>query len=82
MEAQSQRLAVLATNLAGIPELVIDGETGVLVPPDDAAALAQAIERLLRDRDSRARIAAAGFERVRSRFAMDRGIADLEQRFS
>jgi glycosyltransferase involved in cell wall biosynthesis len=81
MEAQSQRLAVVATNLAGIPELVIDGETGALAPPDDATALAQTIERLLRDAGLRARMAAAGFQRVRSRFAMDRGIADLEQRF-
>jgi glycosyltransferase involved in cell wall biosynthesis len=38
MEAQSQRLPVIATNLAGIPELVIDGETGTLVPADDAPA--------------------------------------------
>jgi glycosyltransferase involved in cell wall biosynthesis len=82
MEAQSQRLAVLATNLAGIPELVIDGETGALVPPDDAAALAQAMERLLRDAALRDRMATAGYQRVRGLFAMDRGIADLERRFS
>jgi glycosyltransferase involved in cell wall biosynthesis len=81
MEAQSQRLAVIATNLAGIPELVIDGETGVLVPPDDAPALAAAIEALLRDPDRRARLAEAGTQRVRSAFAMDRGIDDLERRF-
>jgi glycosyltransferase involved in cell wall biosynthesis len=80
MEAQSQRLPVIATNLAGIPELVIDGETGVLAPADDAAALSRAIERLLRDGSLRERMAAAGFRRVRDRFAMDRGIADLEQR--
>jgi glycosyltransferase involved in cell wall biosynthesis len=81
MEAQSQRLAVVATEIAGIPELVIDGETGSLVPPDDAPALAGAIERLLRDPALRARYAAAGFARVRSRFSMERGIADLERRF-
>jgi glycosyltransferase involved in cell wall biosynthesis len=81
MEAQSQQLAVVATNLAGIPELVIDGETGALVPPDDASSLAAAIERLLRDAAARARMAEAGFARVRSRFSMDRGIADLERRF-
>ena len=81
MEAQSQRLPVIATNLAGIPELVIDGETGALVPPDNAPALAQAIERLLRDGSLREGMAAAGFRRVRDMFAMDRGIADLERRF-
>jgi glycosyltransferase involved in cell wall biosynthesis len=81
MEAQSQRLPVIATNLAGIPELVIDGETGVLVPADDAPALARAIERLLRDPSLRERLAGAGYQRVRTMFAMDRGIADLERRF-
>jgi glycosyltransferase involved in cell wall biosynthesis len=82
MEAQSQRLPVVATNLAGIPELVIDGETGLLVPADDACALAQAIERLVRDPALRARLAEAGYARVRTMFAMDRGIADLERRFT
>jgi glycosyltransferase involved in cell wall biosynthesis len=81
MEAQSQRLAVVATNLAGIPELVIDGETGLLVPVDDAATLAAAIGRLLRDADLRGRLAEAGYARVRGAFAMERGIADLERRF-
>jgi glycosyltransferase involved in cell wall biosynthesis len=82
MEAQSQRLPVIATRLAGIPELVIDGETGVLVPADDEAELAAAIASLLRDPERRDRYAAAGFARVRSRFAMDRGIDDLERRFA
>jgi glycosyltransferase involved in cell wall biosynthesis len=82
MEAQSQRLPVITTALAGIPELVIDGETGTLVPPDDAPALSAAIERLLRDAGLRQRVAEAGFARVRGRFAMERGIADLERRFS
>ncbi len=82
MEAQSQRLPVIATNLAGIPELVTDGETGALVPPDDAPALSAAIERLLRDPGLRARMAEAGYARVRSVFAMERGVADLERRFS
>ncbi|MDQ7248449.1 glycosyltransferase [Dongia sedimenti] len=81
MEAQSQRLPVIATNLAGIPELVIDGETGALVPPDDPTALGQAIARLLNDAALRQGMADAGFARVRSVFAMDRGIADLERRF-
>jgi glycosyltransferase involved in cell wall biosynthesis len=81
MEAQSQRLPVIATELAGIPELVIDGETGALVPPDDAPALGAAIERLLRDAGLRDNMAAAGYARVRSVFAMERGVADLEGRF-
>jgi glycosyltransferase involved in cell wall biosynthesis len=81
MEAQSQRLAVIATNLAGIPELVIDGETGALVPANDPAVLARAIARLLRDVGLRDRLAAAGCARVSSLFSMERGIIDLERRF-
>ena len=41
MEAQSQRLACVATRLPGIPELIEDGRTGVLVPPADPPALAR-----------------------------------------
>ena len=81
MEAQSQRLPVVATRLAGIPELVIDGETGSLVPPEDPAALAGAIARLLRDPGLRTRYAEAGFRRVRQLFSMERGIDDLDRRF-
>jgi glycosyltransferase involved in cell wall biosynthesis len=81
MEAQSQRLAVVSTNVSGVPELVADGETGVLVPPSDPAALARAIEALLRDPARRAALAAAGEIRVRRSFAAERGFADLAQRF-
>ena len=45
MEAQSQGLACVATSLAGIPELIEDGVTGLLVPPGDPAALAAALSR-------------------------------------
>lgn len=81
MEAQSQRLAVVSTRISGVPELVIDGETGLLAPPDDASTLAGAISALLSDRDRRERIAEAGFQRVRARFAADSSIGDLERRF-
>ncbi|HEY4164353.1 MAG TPA: glycosyltransferase, partial [Dongiaceae bacterium] len=64
-----------------VPELVISGETGELVPPDDPEALAAAIRKLLLDPDRRARLAEAGFQRVRTHFAAKRGIDDLECRF-
>jgi glycosyltransferase involved in cell wall biosynthesis len=81
MEAQSQRLAAVATNISGIPELIIDHETGLLVPPEDAGALAAALRRLIEDPALRQRLAEAGFTRVRGHFAMDAGINDLERRF-
>ncbi|MBO6561922.1 MAG: glycosyltransferase family 4 protein [Nisaea sp.] len=68
MEAQSQRLCCLATAVAAIPELIESGVTGELVPPDDCAALTAALEGLIGDPERRARLAAAGEERVRSRF--------------
>ena len=81
MEAQSQRVAVVSTALPSVAELVIDGETGALAPPDDAPALAQAIAGLLRDPALRARLADAGFQRMRAHFSAERGIDDLERRF-
>jgi glycosyltransferase involved in cell wall biosynthesis len=82
MEAQSQRLPVVSTTVSGVPELVIEGETGLLVPPDRPEALAAAVLGLLRDPDRRARMAEAGFRRVHAHFAAQRGIEDLERRFN
>ncbi len=81
MEAQSQRLPVISTRMPAIAELIIDGETGVLTPPDDPKSLAAAIGRLLGDPGLRTRLAEAGFERVRTRFSAGGGIDDLERRF-
>jgi glycosyltransferase involved in cell wall biosynthesis len=81
MEAQSQRLACIATTVCGIPELVEDGATGVLVPPGDPAALAQALAALIADPLLRAALGAAGERRVRSRFSLHGGIDLLAQRF-
>jgi glycosyltransferase involved in cell wall biosynthesis len=81
MEAQSQRVAVVATSLPGIAELVIPNETGLLVPPSAPENLSGALLRLMRDDDLRARLAEAGFQRVRQHFSLERGIDDLERRF-
>jgi glycosyltransferase involved in cell wall biosynthesis len=81
MEAQSQRLPVISTAMPAIAELVIDGETGLLTPPEDPARLAEAITRSLRDPALRAQYGEAGFQRVRSLFSATEGIDDLERRF-
>jgi glycosyltransferase involved in cell wall biosynthesis len=81
MEAQSQGLACIATDLAGIPELIEDGLTGLLVPPGDPPALATALVRLLGDPSLRARLGAAGERRVRAEFDAEASIGLLAQRF-
>jgi glycosyltransferase involved in cell wall biosynthesis len=69
IEAMSCGVAVVATTGGALPEVVgTDGDTGLLVPPDDPGALALAIERLLDDPALRARLGAAGRDRVVHRF--------------
>ena len=81
MEAQSQRVAVVSTRMSGIPELILDGETGLLVTPGDTNALSGALRTLLEDPALRVRLAQAGFDRVRSRFSMKDGIDSLSNNF-
>jgi len=66
---------IVATRAGGIPEIVEDGMTGLLAPPRDARALAEAIVRALRDPALRQRLGEAGFNRVRDRFTVDRMVA-------
>jgi glycosyltransferase involved in cell wall biosynthesis len=63
---------VVASAVGGLRDLVVDGETGILVPPGDVAALRAALERLLADGDLRRRLGEAGRERVRSLLSWDR----------
>nr|WP_246480974.1 glycosyltransferase family 4 protein [Motiliproteus sediminis] len=81
MEAQSQHLACLSTDLSGIPELITHAETGWLVPQHDPVALASALAQLIRQPQLRQQLAVAGYQRVREQFAVDRGIDQLLQRF-
>jgi glycosyltransferase involved in cell wall biosynthesis len=64
LEAMAMGRPVVASRVGGIPDLVVEGETGFLVPAGDAEALAQAATRLLADPSLRARMGAAGRERV------------------
>jgi glycosyltransferase involved in cell wall biosynthesis len=68
LEAMLAGLPVVATNVSALPELIVDGETGVLVEPDDAAALARGIARAL----DRPELGAGGLERARSEFSVGR----------
>ena len=74
MEAQAVGVACISTAVSAIPELIRDGDTGLLVPPGDPDALAATIARLAKDTELRKRLAAAGAERVRTTFDLDAGI--------
>ena len=81
VEAQSQGLACVATCVSGIPELIEDGVTGVLVEPEAPQALGQALERLIREPARRRSLGEAGRSRVLERFELQTSIARLARRF-
>lgn len=69
LEAMHFGLPIVGTDIAGVREQVVDSENGFLVPPGDALALADALERLLQDADLRSRLGQAGRERVEEKFS-------------
>lgn len=72
LEAARQERPVIASRVGGLPEVVVDGETGRLVRPDDPDALAGAIDRALDDRDAIRRMGAAAAVRTRTLYAATR----------
>jgi glycosyltransferase involved in cell wall biosynthesis len=81
MEAMGTGVPVIASNLSGIPELVNDRLTGLLVPPGDAISLASALERYLQDSELRRRLGNAGREKVEREFDLHKNVAGLAQYF-
>jgi len=81
MEAMSSGLPVVASAISGIPELVEDGVSGLLVPPGDAAAIAAALRRLAAEPPLRDRMGRAARRRVVSAFDLERSAAELARRF-
>ncbi len=82
IEALAMEIPVVATRVSGIPELVRDGDTGLLVDPDDPAALAAALARLLADPGLGRRLAAAGRKLVAAEFNSQRSAARLLELFT
>lgn len=70
LEAMAAGLPVVASNVGGVPEVVVDGDTGLLVPPGDPQSLAAAIERLLEDPVLCRRLGEAGRIRVAEHFSL------------
>jgi glycosyltransferase involved in cell wall biosynthesis len=79
LEAMAAGKPVVASLVGGIPEAVVHGTTGLLVPPGDPAALAEAILALLEDPVRAEAMGRAGRERVASRFGMDRMVRETER---
>jgi len=71
LEAMAYGRPVVATSVGGLRDLVVDGATGLVVPPRDPAALRAALEQLLADAELRRRLGAAGRERAGERFSWD-----------
>ncbi|MBZ0290815.1 MAG: glycosyltransferase family 4 protein, partial [Anaerolineae bacterium] len=79
LEAMAAGKPVVATCYGGSPESVVDGETGYIVNPFDSAALAERLERLLRDAELRARMGAAGQRRIAEHFTLAHQVRAMEQ---
>jgi glycosyltransferase involved in cell wall biosynthesis len=77
MEAMASGLPVVSTSVGGIPEMVVKNETGFLVRPGDAIALADAIEKLIGDRSLAERLGRAGYARARILFSIEKNVRDL-----
>lgn len=78
LDAMASSRPIVATRAGGIPE-VVDARCAILVPPRDSRALAQAIVELLSDPGRRARLGAAGFERVRAEFSAERMVRETAE---
>ena len=77
MEAMATGLPVVSTRIGGIPEMVIDNETGFLMRPDDPMALADAIEKVINDRSLGQKLGQAGHERAQKLFSIEKNVRDL-----
>ena len=81
MEAMAAGLPVVSTQIGGVPEMVVENETGLLVSPNDPSALAEALERLMVDPALARRLGQAGYERACARFSIERNVCELLKLF-
>jgi glycosyltransferase involved in cell wall biosynthesis len=79
LESMAASAPTVATRVGGTPEALVDGATGLLVPPGDPRALAGAVAQLLQDRALAARLGRAARESIRDRFSVDRMVRATER---
>ncbi|MCK4322989.1 MAG: glycosyltransferase family 4 protein [Armatimonadetes bacterium] len=79
IEAMATGRPVVATESGGVPEIVVDGQTGLLVPPNDADLLAEAIEALLTDQECAQQMGAEGLARAHRFFSVDRVARQVQE---
>jgi len=77
-EAMSQSKAVIASDIGGLKDIVLDGETGILVPPNDSNKLAEAIARLLKGPELAAEMGERGYERFKENYTPEVVIPRIE----
>jgi glycosyltransferase involved in cell wall biosynthesis len=77
LEAMAAGLPVISTTVGGIPDMVIDGETGLLVPPGEVSSLASALRRLVTDSGLRIRMGQAGRGRFMRHYTLEQYEANL-----
>jgi colanic acid/amylovoran biosynthesis glycosyltransferase len=82
MEAMAAALPVVSTAIAGLPEMVVEGETGMLLPEHEPAILSGVLERLLSDQDFARSLGAKGRERATNLFAIEKTVEDLHRLIS
>ena len=82
IEAMACGVPVIGTNVDGIPDVIEDGENGILVPPGDDKRLAEAIMKLLADEETRNRFAREGLETVKQRFLWETVLARMKEVYS
>ena len=82
LESMAASVPVVATRVGGIPEAIEEGVSGLLVPPRDSVALANAMLRILQDRELAGRLGDAGRRRVAERFGLKNMVQETEQLYS
>lgn len=78
LEAMASGLPVVVTNVGGMPEVVIDGETGFIVEPGQVEQLSESIKELLLDNNLRRRFGESGFQRVEKNYSIEKTVDEIE----